>query len=112
MSGTRKRYSAAFEARVALEAAKQTGTLAELSKERLVRNTYTISRPEGSERGDSPGGPEAGLPAFPRNRRPGGPAAPPESPPASRESRPWACSRARPVALGRTTNGARGLGVS
>jgi transposase len=32
MTGTRKRYSAAFEARVALEAAKQTRTVAELSK--------------------------------------------------------------------------------
>ena len=32
MAGTRKRYSAAFKARVALEAAKQTRTLAELSK--------------------------------------------------------------------------------
>jgi transposase-like protein len=31
MRGTRKRYSAAFKARVALEAAKQTRTLAELS---------------------------------------------------------------------------------
>src|SRR5215472_13313897 len=32
MTGTRKRYSAAFKARVALEVAKQTRTLAELSK--------------------------------------------------------------------------------
>jgi transposase-like protein len=32
MTGKRKRYSAAFKARVALEAAKQSGTLAELSK--------------------------------------------------------------------------------
>jgi putative transposase len=32
MTGTRKRYSAAFKARVALEAAKQTRTLAELSR--------------------------------------------------------------------------------
>ena len=32
MTGTRKRYSAAFKARVALEAAKQTRTLAELAK--------------------------------------------------------------------------------
>ena len=32
MAGTRKRYTAAFKARVALEAAKQTRTLAELSK--------------------------------------------------------------------------------
>ena len=32
MTGTRKRYSASFKARVALEAAKQTRTLAELSK--------------------------------------------------------------------------------
>ena len=32
MAGTRKRYPAAFKARVALEAAKQTRTLAELSK--------------------------------------------------------------------------------
>ena len=32
MTGTRKRYSAAFKARVALEAAKPTRTLAELSK--------------------------------------------------------------------------------
>ena len=31
MTGTRKRHSAAFRARVALEAAKQTKTLAELS---------------------------------------------------------------------------------
>jgi len=31
MKGTRERYSAAFKAKVALEAAKQTGTLAELS---------------------------------------------------------------------------------
>ncbi len=31
MTGTRTRYSASFKARVALEAAKQTGTLAELS---------------------------------------------------------------------------------
>ncbi len=31
MKGTRKRHSAAFRARVALEAAKQTRTLAELS---------------------------------------------------------------------------------
>ena len=31
MTGTRKRHSAAFRARVALEAAKQTRTLAELS---------------------------------------------------------------------------------
>jgi transposase-like protein len=31
MRGTRKRYPAAFKARVALEAAKQTRTLAELS---------------------------------------------------------------------------------
>ncbi len=32
MAGTRERYSAAFNARVALEAAKQTRTLAELSR--------------------------------------------------------------------------------
>ena len=32
MTGTRKRHSAAFKARVALEAAKQTRTLAELSR--------------------------------------------------------------------------------
>ena len=32
MAGTRKRYSAAFKARVAPEAAKHTRTLAELSK--------------------------------------------------------------------------------
>jgi transposase-like protein len=32
MAGTRKRYSGAFKARVALEAAKQTRTLAELSE--------------------------------------------------------------------------------
>jgi transposase-like protein len=32
MAGTRKRYSAAFEARVALEAVKQTRTLVDLSK--------------------------------------------------------------------------------
>jgi putative transposase len=32
MTGTRKRYSAAFKARVALEAAKQTRTLPELSR--------------------------------------------------------------------------------
>src|SRR5215469_4510496 len=32
MTGPRKRYSAAFKARVALEAAKQTRTLAELSR--------------------------------------------------------------------------------
>jgi transposase-like protein len=32
MTGKRKRYSAAFKARGALEAAKQSGTLAELSK--------------------------------------------------------------------------------
>ena len=32
MAGTRKRYSAAFKARVALEAAKQTQTLAELAR--------------------------------------------------------------------------------
>jgi putative transposase len=32
MAGTRQCYSAAFKARVALEAAKQTRTLAELSK--------------------------------------------------------------------------------
>ena len=32
MTGTRQRYPAAFKARVALEAAKQTRTLAELSK--------------------------------------------------------------------------------
>jgi transposase-like protein len=32
MAGTRTRYPAAFKARVALEAAKQTRTLAELSK--------------------------------------------------------------------------------
>jgi transposase-like protein len=32
MAGTRARYPAAFKARVALEAAKQTRTLAELSK--------------------------------------------------------------------------------
>jgi transposase-like protein len=32
MTGTRKRYSAAFKARVALEAAKQTRTLAELAQ--------------------------------------------------------------------------------
>ena len=31
MTGTRKRYSASFKARVALEAAKQTRTLAELA---------------------------------------------------------------------------------
>jgi len=31
MKGTKKRYSAGFKAKVALEAAKQTGTLAELS---------------------------------------------------------------------------------
>ena len=31
MTGTRKRYSAAFKARVALEAAKQTRSLAELA---------------------------------------------------------------------------------
>ena len=31
MKGTRKRYSASFKARVALEAAKQTKTLAELA---------------------------------------------------------------------------------
>ena len=33
MTGTRNRYPAAFKARVALEAAKQTRTLAELSKD-------------------------------------------------------------------------------
>ena len=32
MAGTRERYSAAFKARVALEAAKQTQTLAELAR--------------------------------------------------------------------------------
>ena len=32
MTGTRNRHSAAFKARVALEAAKQTKTLAELSQ--------------------------------------------------------------------------------
>jgi transposase-like protein len=32
MTGTRKRHSAAFKARVALEAAKQTKTLAELAR--------------------------------------------------------------------------------
>jgi transposase-like protein len=32
MTGTRKRHSAAFKARVALEAAKQTRTIAELSR--------------------------------------------------------------------------------
>jgi transposase-like protein len=32
MEGTRKRHSAAFKARVALEAAKQTRSLAELSR--------------------------------------------------------------------------------
>jgi putative transposase len=32
MGGTRKRYSVAFKARVALEATRQTRTLAELSK--------------------------------------------------------------------------------
>src|SRR5215469_882114 len=32
MTGPRKRYSAAFKARVAVEAAKQTRTLAEMSK--------------------------------------------------------------------------------
>ena len=32
MKGTRKRYSAAFKAKVALEAAKQTKTIAELAK--------------------------------------------------------------------------------
>ena len=32
MTGTRKRHSAAFKAKVALEAAKQTKTLAELAK--------------------------------------------------------------------------------
>ena len=32
MTGTRKRHSAAFKARVALEAARQTRTLAELSR--------------------------------------------------------------------------------
>jgi transposase-like protein len=32
MTGTRKRYSAAFKARVALEASKQTRTIAELSR--------------------------------------------------------------------------------
>jgi putative transposase len=32
MTGTRRRYSATFKARVALETAKQTRTLAELSK--------------------------------------------------------------------------------
>ncbi len=32
MTGTRKRHSAAFKARVALDAAKQTRTLAELSR--------------------------------------------------------------------------------
>ena len=32
MTGTRRRYSAAFKARVAREAAKQIRTLAELSK--------------------------------------------------------------------------------
>ena len=32
MTGTKKRHSAAFRARVALEAAKQTRTLAELSR--------------------------------------------------------------------------------
>jgi transposase-like protein len=32
MTGTRKQYSAAFKARVALEAAKSTRTLAELSR--------------------------------------------------------------------------------
>jgi transposase-like protein len=33
MTGTRKRHSAAFKARVALEAAKQTRTLAELARD-------------------------------------------------------------------------------
>jgi transposase-like protein len=32
MAGTRKRHPAAFKARVALEAAKQTRTIAELAK--------------------------------------------------------------------------------
>ena len=38
MTGTRKRYSASFKARVALEAAKQTKTLAELSGRHQVHS--------------------------------------------------------------------------
>ena len=38
MTGTRKRYSASFKARVALEAAKQTKTLAELSSRYQVHS--------------------------------------------------------------------------
>ena len=36
MTDTKKRHSAAFKARVALEAAKQTRTLAELSATRFI----------------------------------------------------------------------------
>ena len=43
MTGTRKGYPAAFKARVALEAAKQTRTLAELSKAFQVHPVQTTS---------------------------------------------------------------------
>ena len=54
MTGTKKRHSAAFKARVALEAAEQTRTLAELSglfQDHSVQPNSTVSgflkRPNG-----------------------------------------------------------------
>jgi hypothetical protein len=45
MKGTRKRYSAAFKAKVALEAAKQTRTLAELSAAYQVHSLQISCEP-------------------------------------------------------------------
>ena len=53
MTGPRKRYSAAFKARVALEAANQTRTLAELSKAFQVHpvqiSQWKKQLPDGAE---------------------------------------------------------------
>jgi transposase-like protein len=49
MTGTRKRYSAAFKARVALEAANQTRTLAELARpSRSTRSRSASGRSSSS----------------------------------------------------------------
>ena len=54
MTGTRKRYSASFKARVALEAAKQTKTLAELSGRYQV-HSIRISQWKTKRRGSGRG---------------------------------------------------------
>src|SRR5208283_2522003 len=53
MTGTKKRHSAAFKDRVALEAAKQTRTLAELSGTFQVHSVQ-IPRPLPASQGSAP----------------------------------------------------------